>query len=327
MHAADPCGPRRFRIDVGVFVTTLPGSRTDHSLADVTTILVELNDLKRITSASREGSIATRMFAEAWGALAAGQAPAELCWRFAGRALAAARLGDIDRAVLSECGLSPDEATATLTAAAEAAGGALFRRSEATLRRGLAAGDAPGSASLLPPFVGRLARQPRAGVTCPGRPRVLLEPPENHAEHCLMVAVYGVLLAPVYDADPGRVFLAALAHHFHNAGLPDSGFTGEVLLGRHLGAMIAHYADLCLDELDPPLRALAEDARSILPDDATADGRAFHAADVLDRVLQIRQYGRAAALTPERMLGEMELVHAGPVKAFQDDVLRRAGLL
>lgn len=307
-------------------MTTLPGSRTDHSLADVTTVLVELNDLKRITSANREGSIATRMFAEAWGALAADQAPAELCWRVAGRALAAARLGDIDRAVLSECGVSRDEATAILAGAAEAVGGALFRHSEAALRRGLAASDAPVSASL-PPFVERLARQPRAGVTCPGRPRILLEPPENHAEHCLMVAVYGVLLAPVYDADPGRVFLAALAHHFHNAGLPDSGFTGEVLLGRHLDAMIARYAGLCLRELDLPLRALAEDARSILPDDSTADGRTFHAADVLDRVLQIRQYGRAAALTPERMLGEMELVHAGPVKAFQDEVLRRAGLL
>lgn len=307
-------------------MTILPGSPTDRSLADVTTVLIELNDLKRITSAGREESIATRMFAEAWSALAAGAMPAELCWRFAGCALAAARLGDIDRAVLTECGLSGDEAAAILLTAAEAAGGALFRRSEAELRRGITADAAPGWASV-PPFVERLARQPRAGVTRPGRPRILLEPPENHAEHCLMVAVYGVLLAPVYDADPGRVFLAALAHHFHNAGLPDSGFTGEVLLGRHLDAMIARYAGLCLGELDPPLRALAEEARSILPDDATADGRAFHAADVLDRVLQIRQYGRAAALTPERMLGEMELVHAGPVKAFQDDVLRRAGLL
>ena len=70
-----------------------------------------------------------------------------------------------------------------------------------------------------------------------------------------------------------------------------------------------------------------EAARSILPDAATPEGRAFHAADVLDRVLQVEQYRRAADLTRERFLGEMELVHAGPVKAFHDGVLRQAGLL
>ncbi len=59
----------------------------------------------------------------------------------------------------------------------------------------------------------------------------MFEPPENHAEHCLAVAVYGVLLAPRYGADPSVVFLAGLAHHLHNARLPDSGFTGEALLG------------------------------------------------------------------------------------------------
>ena len=109
--------------------------------------------------------------------------------------------------------------------------------------------------------------------------------------------------------------------------MPDSGFTGEVLLGPHLQTVMAHFIDVCLRQLGPALRAEVERARAILPDAATPEGRAFHAADVLDRVLQLNQYSRAATLTPERMLGEMELVHAGPVKAFQDDVLRRAGLL
>ncbi|WP_204268457.1 hypothetical protein, partial [Escherichia coli] len=68
----------------------------------------------------------------------------------------------------------------------------------------------------VPAFVAALAEQPRAGVTCPGKPRILFEPPENHAEHCLVVAVYGVVLSPFYRADPGTVFLAAMAHHFHN---------------------------------------------------------------------------------------------------------------
>lgn len=156
---------------------------------------------------------------------------------------------------------------------------------------------------------------------------MLLEPPENHAEHCLIAAVYAVLLAPNYKADPTRVFLAALAHHFHNAGMPDSGFTGEMLLGPHLETFVAHHVRACLEQLAFPLREHVEDARAILRDADSPEGRAFHAADVLDRVLQSLQYTRAATLTAEQMLGEMELVHAGPVKAFQDGVLREAGLL
>ena len=143
----------------------------------------------------------------------------------------------------------------------------------------------------------------------------------------MMVAVYGVLLAPLYGAERDLVFLAALAHHFHNAGLPDSGFAGEALLGPHLPALADHFTAACLAELPPSLRRDATRARSILADADTPEGRAFHAADAIDRVLQVNQYMRAASLTPAKVLGEMELVHDGPVKAFQDDVLRRVGLL
>lgn len=304
----------------------LQSGPTDRPFLPLVPILSEINDLKRITSAQYEGSIATRLFARAWGLLASGTAVDETCWRITGEALAAARLGDIDRDVLSEAGVPDEDATAILIRAAEAAGGPLFQASESAIGNALAAGGPPSTVGP-PGFVALLARQPRAGVTCPGKPRILLEPPENHAEHCLMVAVYGALIAPFYEADPARVFLAALAHHFHNSGMPDSGFSGEVLLGAHLDTVMAHHNALCLAELEVPLRSRVEDARSILPDDTTADGRAFHAADVLDRVLQIQQYTRAASLTPEQMLGEMELVHDGPVKGFQDEVLRQAGLL
>ena len=51
----------------------------------------------------------------------------------------------------------------------------------------------------------------------------------------------------------------------------------------------------------------AERARAVLPDDATAEGRAFHAADCIDRVLQIAQHLRAATLTMVTVLDEMEL--------------------
>ena len=286
---------------------------------------VELNDLKRVCSAGRSGSIATRMFGEAWAAFVAGTSAANVAGWITGRALAAARLGDIDLAVLADAGVPAADARAILLGAAEAAGGAAM----APLRAMIEADNTRhflGNVTC-PDFVLALAKQPRAGITCPGKPRILLEPPENHADHCLMVAVYGVVLSPVYGADPGKVFLAALSHHFHNAGMPDSGFTGEMLLGRHLETLMVHHTEACLAQLAPDLRGAVVAARSILPNADTAEGRAFHAADVLDRVLQLNQYTQAAALTPERMLGEMELVHAGPVKGFQDDVLRQAGLL
>ena len=286
----------------------------------------ELNDLKRIVSADRAGSIATRLFVEAWAALLAGAPSSDVAWWITGRSLAAARLGDLDRAVLSEAGLPPEAVSDILQSAVDEVIPPFAGVLRPQLRQGVLADHQLGEAAV-PRFVAQLAHQPRAGITCPGKPRILLEPPENHADHCLLVAVYGVLLAPVYGGDPARVFLAALAHHFHNAGMPDSGFTGEMLLGRHLDTLVSHYTQVCLGQLAFPLRAAVEEARALLPDADTADGRTFHAADVLDRVLQTVQYTRAAALTPEQMLGEMELVHAGPVKAFQDGVLREAGLL
>ena len=136
------------------------------------------------------------------------------------------------------------------------------------------------------------------------------------------MAVYGVCLSPFYRADPGTVFLAAMAHHFHNAAMPDAGFTGEVLLGDHLGPIMAVTTGWAMSELDGPLRGHVERARAVLPDDATAEGRAFHAADCVDRVLQIAQHLRGASTTMAAVLDEWELVHAGPVKGFHDRVLR-----
>ena len=297
------------------------------ALSDLTTLFVELNDLKRLRSAGRDGSIASRLFRQSWCELVNGCPAANVAWRTAAQALAAARLGDIDLAVLVPAGLKPADVIAVSQAAIEAVGSALPHRVRAEANGAMADPWMGATPVPVPGFVSGLDRQPRAGITSPGKPRIVLEPAESHAEHCLMVAIYGVLLASSYDADPARVFLAALAHHFHNAGLPDSGFTGEMLLGPHLATVMEHYTAVCLDELDPPLRRSVVEARAILPDAASPEGRAFHAADVLDRVLQTNQYMRAAALTPRRVLDETELVHAGPVKSFQDDVLRQAGLL
>jgi hypothetical protein len=283
-------------------------------------LLVELNDLKRVRSAGRLGSIAERLFAQGWGALTGGADPEDVALTVTATTLAACRLCDLDAAFLSAAGLAEATVSEILVSGFDAVAAEVEEplrtrlRDRLRQRAGLPAGPLPG-------FVAALAHQPRAGVTCPGKPRILLEPPENHAEHCLMVAVYGVVLSPFYRADPTTVFLAAMAHHFHNAAMPDAGFTGEMLLGDHLGPIMARTTQWALDELEPGLRESIVRARAVLPDDATAEGRAFHAADAIDRVLQIAQHLRAATLTMDTVLGEMELVHAGPVKGFHDRVL------
>jgi len=288
--------------------------------ARVLDLLRELGELKRIRSAAHEGSIAERHFAAAWAALVAGRSTDE-SWRAAtAAALAATRLGDIDRGVLAAIGIEGAEAEAIVARAVDEAAGEV----DPSLRAGLRA--LPDTGGTAPPFVAKLARQPRAGVTCPGRPRLLLEPPENHAEHCLVTAVYGVILAPFYGARPEVVFLASLAHHLHNTLIPDSGFAGEVLLGDHLEPAFARAAEIALAELPPSLAEQVREARAILPDAATPEGRAFHAADTLDRVLQIEQHLRAGRATMHYVLHDMELVHAGPVRGFQDHLLSAMGL-
>ncbi len=285
----------------------------------------EIGDLKRVRSAGRAGSIATRLFRAAWSELTAGAPAAEVARRIAAQALAAARLGDLDRPLLLDAGLSPAEVNVVLCRGVAEITGPVGEPLRSALIAAIAV-PPPSRPGEIPRFVPVLEDQPRAGVTCPGRPRIALEPAESHAEHCLVVAVYGVILAPRYGADPASVFLAGLAHHLHNAGMPDAGFTGEMLLGDHLGAVMRHFTDRALATLDPVLRRQTEAARTCLGDADTPEGRAFHAADVIDRVLETAQHLRAASLTMDTVLGEMALVHDGPVKPFHDRVLAEFGL-
>lgn len=294
------------------------------SRARLLPLLRELGDVKRVRSAGRIGSIAERLFRRGWADLVRGRPVAEVALAVTARGVAATRLGDLDVEALVGLGLSPEDVRhVTEQALAQFEGllpEVLLRDLAAALRQDMAT-----DISDVPAFVGHLADQPRAGVTCPGRPRIILQPPENHAEHCLVVAVYAVLLAEP-GTDLGTVFLAGLAHHLHNASMPDAGFTGEELLGQHLAPVMQHAAEHALLELPSGLRSAVETARRILPDIASPEGRAFHAADVLDRVLEIEQHLRAARLTMDEVLGEMALVHDGPVKPFHDAVLGEFGL-
>lgn len=285
-------------------------------------VLREVCDLKRVRSAGREGSIAQRLFLAAWAALAAGHAPADVARATTRRALVAARLGDLDTAALSAAGV-PAAAIRDIESRALAEVAAVLDPTPLLWLRGAGALPAGGTA---PPFAHALAHQPRAGATCPGRGRLMFEPPEDHAEHCLSVAVGAAVLSPLWGAEPAEAFLAGLAHHLHNALLPDSGFAGEVLLGPWLEPAMEHATRLALAELPPTVRAAAEHARRLLPDAETPGGRAFHAADTLDRILQMEHHLRAAGTTIGFLLREMELVHDGPVRPFQEEVLAVAGL-
>lgn len=285
-----------------------------------------LGDLKRIRSAGRVGSIAERLFAAAWARIASGEAPEAVARGTVRATLIATRLGDLDAGALGQAGIPQQEVGRIQGAGLAQAAVPLDMATRAWLSGG-AKPEVAAAAVPLPGFVARLAAQPRAGATHPEHGRLVLEPPESHAEHCGMVAVIGALLAPSWEASPETVFLAGLAHHLHNALLPDSGFAGEVLLGEWLQPAFLRATSLALQELEalPRDRVLA--ALRVIPDAGTPEGRAFHAADTLDRVLQVEHHLRAAGTTMDFVLREMELVHAGPTRTFQDAVLMRFGLM
>lgn len=285
----------------------------------------DLAELKRLRDASTSDSVAERLFRSAWGRLASGQAAREVWPSVVAGALAATRLGGIDAALLAALEVDPavrrtilsrafDEATATLDAA-----------KLAPVREHLALTPCEPDASV-PAFAAALIRQPRAGATSPGKPRLTLEPAESHGDHCLVVAVLGALLALQDGGDPGRVFVAGLAHHLHNAMLPDTGFAGEMMLGEALEPVMRRLFERELRTLAPPPRTTVADALLVIVDADTADGRAFHAADVIDRVLQAHHHARAAAFTAEQALEDLQLVHEGPLRPFQAQVLAGIGL-
>ena len=286
-------------------------------------LAVELCDLKRVRDATNPDSLATRLFRRGWGALLAGLPVAEIAMAITADAVAAARLGGIDRIVLTACGLDKVEAAMVLARSFDEVAGPVDPTLAAALSTHLGTLTTAGAA---PAFAEALIRQPRACATCPGKARIVLEPPENHGDHCLVVAVLATLLAPHYDADPAVAFLSGMAHHLHNATLPDSGFAGEILLGDHLAPILRRLFDQELATLPGPLSGMTRHALDGIADAETPAGRAFHAADVIDRVLQMRHYDRVAAFTVDQALDDMDLVHAGPIQSFHYAVLAEAGL-
>jgi len=293
----------------------------------------ELNDLKRIRAAGQASSIALRLFTRSWGRLVDGEDLRTVALFETAQAVAAARLAGIDGTVLADGGLSADERLAVLGAGFDAVAGSLDPALAAELRGQLDPGSVsppPSRTGLphkVPALASRLARQPRAGATRPGYRRVLLEPAENHADHCGMVAVYGVLVSPLYGADPAQAFLTGLSHHLHNAYLPDAGDAGDVLLGDKLKPLMEAFRARAIAELPAILHQPVRDAISVVYQSDTPNARAFQTADVLDRVLEMEWHANSAAFTLSVALEDMDIVHPGPVQAFQMEVMRQAGLM
>jgi len=292
-------------------------------VAPPTELLAELGDLKRIRVADRRGSLAEQGFLRAWAALVAGADPAAVALHETARALAATRLSAIDAEVLCAGGMDRQGATAVLRRTVRDVA------DDAGLVLADALAQAVAAAPQLrdpPSFAALLCTQPRAGATAPGRPRIVLEPAESHGDHCFVVAVYAVLLAPGYGAEPGACFLGGLAHHLHNAGMPDAGFAGEAILGSELESIMTAFRERALEQLQRPLRECTRAAARHALEIETAEGRAVVAADVLDRVLQMRHFERVAAFTLDEALDELELVHSGPLQAYGNATVSAAGL-
>ncbi|GAC1305747.1 MAG: hypothetical protein NVSMB21_07740 [Vulcanimicrobiaceae bacterium] len=295
-------------------------------LAHLAPLLEDIGALKRTRRAGARSSVAAGLFARAWRRVVAGDGVAAVARETTALAIAASRLGAIDGAILARGGIDEAARLEIVRAAFDRAAAPIPDERRAALRATLS-GDVDLADTSAPPFVRALAEQPRAGATAPDAPRLVLEPAESHAEHCLAVCVYAVIVAGRYETPGDDAFLFGLAHHLHNAVLPDSGFAGEALLGERFETIVERFTDEVLATLPPELSRRVRDVRRrLLESTDEPEARAFHAGDVIDRVLQVRQYARVAAFEVAHALDDLELVHAGPIQRFHLGVLAEAGL-
>ena len=296
------------------------------NLSAMIPLLWEMGNLKRIKPAHLPFSLATDLFQRAWGEIGSGADVRRVALTITAGAVAAAELGAIDQTILTQSGLSKSDIENVLTRAFDSSAHLIDSQLSRLLRQNLSVGSEPVLVEA-PDFVRKLSRQPRSGATKPGASRLIFDAPENHAEHSIIVGIYGVLLAPVFEADIETVFLTALSHHFHNAFLPDAGFAGEELLGEFLPRIFQTLREKCLSQLSKDVSELARQTFIVTENALSPESKAFHAADVIDRLLQMRHHHQVNQFNLKYALEEMELVHAGNVQAFHYEILRRAKLI
>ena len=289
-------------------------------------LLREVNDTKRLYSYNLgQDSYATWVFRQACGAVSGGHPLEADVWSAA--MVGAARLGAITPDVLRDGGLDEAERTAIFKESI-LTHEALPKKVCDSLTTACHSIEKVSSATLVTEakWVERLATAPRAGATCPGKPRIALEPPEMHSDHCATVAVYAYLLADFFGADREDAWLIGLCHHFHNAYLPDAGFTGEMMLGTHLDRMIETWRSRVIDGLPERFRSRVIRLFEEITGVATPLAKTFHAADTIDRVVQMEHYERAARFRVRQAMVDLNLVHEGAAQAFQHELLKSIGL-
>lgn len=307
------------------------------ALHRVRTLLVELEDLKRQQPAHYAQSIASTLFVESWQRLLRGEDAKQVATTITTKAIISVLLPGCDAHFIREAGLEQSAVVeiyqkALRTSAYERLDDGLYGLLSASIPHLIDEYFEKGSDEYTDDvdfqkqawFVDVLCHQPRAGATKPGRPRILLVPPEMHSDHCLITAVFAVLLSPAFGASPGLPFLTGLSHHLHNAVLPDCGFGGEVLLDEWLSDIMTRARRKALTHVDPALAQRVTKAINTHENLDLAEGCAASAADVLDRVLDVKWRTRAAQVKDEGILDELDLVHEGPIKRFQTEILSAA---
>lgn len=296
------------------------------AIADQLEFLRELNDVKRLYAQNLgPHSYASLIFLGAAKALHCDASLQADVWCAA--IVSAARLGAITPSVLRDIGIDKSESSDILK------NSILAQQSlSAPLRDSLIdACDVLNqtyfeNAPQNPDWVTRLAASPRAGATCPGKPRIALEPAEMHSDHCVMVAAYAFLLADTFGANREDAWLIGLCHHLHNAYLPDAGFTGEILLGDHLDRVINTLRLRVLDTLSERYRNRISCLFDEINNLQSPLAQTFHAADTIDRVVQMEHYERAAKFRVTTALEEFNLVHEGTAQEFQHALLQSIGI-
>ncbi len=302
-------------------------SAAELNLAALVPLFREIGNLKRIHAANLDNeSFAARLFRQAWSAIVGGAEAREVAVEITKDAVVGANLGAIDGEILRLAGLNGTEIETILRRAFDAVAAPIEKDLRSEMYDKITVQN-EFSENKTPHFVGLLTAQPRSGATKSGAPKLIFDAPENHAEHSIIVGVYAVLLAPLYAADLETVFFAALTHHFHNAYLPDSGFAGEENLGEFLPAIFDAFRRKCLAEVPEHLHEKITHSLKIIETADTPEAKAFHAADVVDRVLQMRHHAETNEFTLRYALEEAELVHAGAIQDFHYEVLRASKLI
>lgn len=297
-----------------------------YAVATQLEFLRELNDIKRLYALNLGShSYATRVFLGATEALHQDKPLQADVWCAA--IVGAARLGAMTPSVLQDIGIEKTDRVVVLRNSILAQP-SLSKPLSDTLT---AACDQLEQICIEdtadhPNWAVRLTASPRAGATCPGKPRIALEPAEMHSDHCVMVASYGFLLADTFGADREDAWLMGLCHHLHNAYLPDAGFTGEMLLGNHLDGVIKSLRLRALDGFSVQYRHRVSRLFDEINDLDSPLAQTFHAADTIDRVVQMEHYERAAQFTVATALEEFNLVHEGAAQEFQHALLRSIGI-